>query len=94
MGRLGLPLSVRTVAASDLDVLLDSLLVDEHLDEGASAQDLRVLFYAMSWWFSISPRNLPLAKQSLGGALKLDGSFSRDPVTFEELILLCHDLLI
>lgn len=74
------------------DALLDKSIHRLFFD-GASLQQAREHLYGVAWGLSRPVSSLPLARQAFRGFSRLCPTVSRDPVTWEETIILADALL-
>ena len=82
----------RSPAAGDVDECLDRELVQLWL-MGEDQQALRVLFYAVKWYWTLQLPQLSRSHASLQGAARDSPDRSQEPETWEATLLMCVALL-
>jgi integrase len=76
-----------------LDRCLDEEMVNFYLT-GQVATEIRYLFYAIRWHYVLTNVDLPLANASRIGLGRATREAMRDPMTWEEVVLLAKQLLL
>lgn len=75
-----------------IDRELDKQVVELYL-AGREIADARMRVYGVKWYLVLTRQQLPLAMASLAGFTKQDGGASKDPATWESVVLAAAALL-